>query len=86
MAPSNVGVRLEARGSILAVLAVALVSSYQYMFFAAPDLLALPLWSGSALTLAFLLGNLSLAVPVGFAWWIIQADTSGGESYAVREH
>ena len=71
---------------MLAIIAVALVSTYQALFDLAPDFMAAPLWRGSALTVAFLLGNLSLIVPVAFAWWMIRSDKAGGESFDTSHH
>jgi hypothetical protein len=74
-------VKLERRGAALAVLAVILVSAYQALFFLAPDVMGAPLWPDSALTVALLLGNLSLVIPVVFAWWMIAADKPDGETF-----
>jgi hypothetical protein len=74
-------VKLERRGAALAVLAVIFVSAYQALFFLAPGVMSALLWPGSALTVAFLLGNLSLLIPVVFGWWMIAADTPDGETF-----
>jgi len=77
----STGVKLERRGAALAVIAVILVSAYQALFFLAPGLMRAPLWPGSALTVAFLLGNLSLVIPVVFGWWMIATDKPDGETF-----
>lgn len=74
-------VKLERRGAALAVLAVIFVSAYQALFFLAPGVMSALLSPGSALTVAFLLGNLSLLIPVVFGWWMIAADTPDGETF-----
>ncbi len=86
MKPKSMSVRLDKRGAVMAVLAVILVCLYQAMFFLAPEVLAQPLWAGSALTLAFLFGNLSLGVPVAFAWWMIRTDVADSETHDVSGH
>lgn len=82
----STGVKLDRRGAALAVVAVVLVSIYQAMFFLAPDAMGAPLWEGSALTVAFLLGNLSLAIPVAFGWWMIAADKPDGDTFDASDH
>lgn len=77
----STGVKLERRGAALAVLAVILVCAYQALFFLAPGVMSTPLWPGGALTVAFLLGNLSLVIPVVFGWWMIAADKPDGETF-----
>ena len=80
------GAELNTRGAILAVLAVLLAALFQGLFYVAPGFLASPLWDGSALTVAFLLGTLSLALPVVIAWWAIRGDKSGGETFDTTSH
>lgn len=82
----STGVKLDRRGAALAVLAVVLVSIYQAMFFLAPGVMAAPLWDGSALTVAFLLGNLSLVLPVAFGWWMIAGDQAETETCDSSRH
>lgn len=77
---------LDKRGAVLAVLTVILAGLFLALFYAAPDLLARPLWEGGALTVAFLLGTLSLAVPVAIAWAIIRADRADGETFDTTHH
>lgn len=77
---------LDKRGAVLAVLTVILAGLFMALFYVAPDLLAQPLWQGSALTVAFLLGTLSLAVPVIVAWAIIHPDRAGGETFDTTHH
>jgi len=79
-------VRFEKHGAVLAVIAVLLVSIYQTLFFYGQGALAVPLWAGSALTLAFLLGVLSLIVPITFAWWMIAGDKTDGERFESSDH
>lgn len=77
---------LDKRGAALAVLTVVLAGLFMALFYLAPDLLARPLWEGGALTVAFLLGTLSLAVPVAIAWLIIRHDRAGGETFDTTHH
>lgn len=77
---------LDKRGAALAVLTVILAGVFMALFYVAPDLLVRPLWEGSALTVAFLLGTLSLAVPVFVAWAIIRPDRAGGETFDTTHH
>ena len=86
MNPKSGNVQLEKRGAALAVFAVVIVSLYQALFFAAPEILAQPLWTGSGLTLAFLLGSLSLIIPVAVAWLIIRTDTADDETFDTSRH
>ncbi len=79
-------VELDRRGAALAVLTVALAALFMALFYIAPDLLARPLWQGGALTVAFLLGTLSLAVPVVVAWLIVRHDRAGGETFDTTHH
>lgn len=79
-------VRLEKRSAVLAVISILLVSTYHALFFHGQGLLAAPLWTGSALTFAFLLGVLSLAVPIAFAWWMIAGDRTDGERFETSDH
>ncbi len=76
-------VKLDKRGAVGTAIAVALVSAYQALYFLAPDFLATPLWGGSYLTVAFLLGTLSVAIPVVVGWWMIQGDKADGEIFDV---
>lgn len=77
---------LERRGAVLAVLTVILAGGFLALFYIAPDLLARPLWDGATLTVAFLLGTLSLAVPVTVAWVIIARDRAGTETFETTRH
>ena len=79
-------VRLDRRGAAFAVLAVAIIAAYQAMHYLAPDFLAQPLWEGADLTIAFLLGSLSLFIPVAIAWWMIRGDTADGETFDTAHH
>ncbi len=72
---------LDRRGAALAVLTVILAGLFMALFYVAPGLLARSLWNGSALTVAFLLGTLSLAVPVVIAWLIIRGDRPDGATF-----
>ncbi|MGE3335967.1 MAG: hypothetical protein AB7I36_20190 [Rhodospirillaceae bacterium] len=47
-----------------------------------------PLWPGAALTVAFLLGTLSIFIPVLVAWFIAAADKPVGadETYETSQH
>lgn len=80
------GAVLDRRGAALAVLTVVFAGVFQALFYIAPDLLARPLWEGATLTVAFLLGTLSLAAPVAVAWAIIARDRDGGETFDVTHH
>jgi hypothetical protein len=86
MKSKDASVKLEWRGAIWTVIAVALVSAYQAMYFLAPDILAIPLWEGSSLTYAFLLGTLSLLIPIAIGWWMIHTDKTDGESFHTSHH
>lgn len=77
---------LDKRGAVLAVITVAMAGVFMALFYVAPDLLARPLWEGAALTIAFLLGTLSLAVPVAVGWLIISPDRDSGEAFDVTHH
>jgi hypothetical protein len=77
---------MDARGAAFAVVAVILVCAFQALFYLAPEVLAKPLWEGSAVTLSFLLGTLSIAVPIAVGWVIIHADSSDGESFDTSRH
>jgi hypothetical protein len=79
-------IQFDKRGAAYAVLAVVLIAAFQAMYYLAPDVLARPLWDGATLTLAFLLGTLSLAMPVAIAWWMIRADTADGETFDTTDH
>ncbi|MGE4062217.1 MAG: hypothetical protein AB7E79_02520 [Rhodospirillaceae bacterium] len=79
-------VKLEKRGALWTVIAVAVVSAYQSLYFLAPDFLAIPLWEGSSLTIAFLLGTLSVAIPVAVGWWMIKEDKADVETFDVTHH
>jgi hypothetical protein len=76
-------VKLDKRGAAGTAIAVGLVSAYQALYFVAPEFLAIPLWDGSHLTVAFLLGTLSVALPVGVGWWMIRGDKGDGEVFDV---
>lgn len=76
-------VKIDRRGAVGTAIAVILVSAYQALYFVAPDFLAAPLWDGSYLTVAFLLGTLSVAIPVAAGWWMIQGDKAEGETFDV---
>ncbi len=80
------GIELDKRGAAYAILAVVIVAGFQALYYLAPDVLARPLWDGANLTLAFLLGTLSLAIPVAIAWWMIRADTADGETFDTSQH
>ena len=79
-------VELDRRGAALAVLTVALAAFFMALFYIAPDFLARPLWPDSALTVAFLFGTLSLAIPVGIAWLIVRHDRAAGETFETTHH
>lgn len=79
-------VKLDKRGALWTAATVGVVSAYQALYFLAPEFLAIPLWRGSALTMAFLLGTLSIAVPVVAGWWMIRGDEAGGESFDAGHH
>jgi hypothetical protein len=61
-------------------LAIILAVAYQSLWYIAPGLLAQPLWPGSALSIAFVLGMLSLLAPILIAWLLIRHDASSGEA------
>jgi hypothetical protein len=79
-------VRVEARSATFAAVAVVLVSGFQALFYLAPAFLAKPLWEGGTLTVSFLLGTLSVAVPVAVGWLIIRADKTGGDTFDIARH
>jgi hypothetical protein len=79
-------VQLDKRGAVWTVIAVLVVSAYQALYFLAPDFLAIPLWPGSSLTYAFLLGTLAIVIPVAVGWWMIRSDAPDGETYDTTDH
>lgn len=79
-------VRLEKRDAVWTLSAVALVAAYQALYFLAPAFLARPLWEDSSLTLAFLLGTLSIVIPVAVGWWMIRGDAPSGETFDTADH
>jgi hypothetical protein len=79
-------VKLDKRGAMWTAIAVFLVSAYQALYFLAPGFLAIPLWEGSYLTMAFLLGTLSLVLPVVIGWWMIRGDKADSETFDVTQH
>ena len=79
-------VKIDRRGAVWTVIAVALVSAYQSLYFLAPEFLGRPLWHGSHLTIAFLLGTFSVAIPVATGWWMIRGDEAGGETFDTSHH
>lgn len=79
-------VRLDVRGALLAIITVILVCVFQALFYFAPEFLATPLSPGGALTLSFLLGTLSIVVPIAVGWLIIHTDKSDGETHDSSRH
>ena len=77
MKPAQPDVRLSGRDALMAILAVAIAAVFQLLLYVAPAFLSRPLWDGAALTLAFLFGSISVAIPVAIAWWIIRTDNPG---------
>ncbi len=71
---------IDKRGAWLAVLAIAIAAVFQGMWDFAPHFLETPLWPGASLTLALLLGFLSLVAMVSIAWLMCRADGKGGQS------
>jgi hypothetical protein len=79
---------LRARDTWLAIIAIASGFLFLAMWYLAPAVLEKPLWAGSALTVAFLLGTLSIVVPVLVAWLIAAADkaATAEETYETSDH
>jgi uncharacterized membrane protein (DUF485 family) len=80
--------QVDRRGAWLAVTAVVLIALFQAIWYIAPDVLAQPLWSGSALNIGFLLGTLSMLVPVVVAWLIVKPDSDrpDDETFETSNH
>ncbi len=78
----------DRRGASLAVTTILLTAIYQATWYVAPQLLALPLWSGSALNVGFILGTLSIAVPILTAWLMVRDDRAAtpSEQYETNNH
>jgi len=81
-------VTLDRRGALLAAASILLTATYQSLWYFAPQLLAHSLWTGSALNLGFLLGTLSIWVPIFIAWLIVRSDhqSPSRETFEVSEH
>ncbi|MSO72594.1 MAG: hypothetical protein EXQ84_03145 [Rhodospirillaceae bacterium] len=65
---------LDKRGVFFAVIVIALAGVFETVMYSAPGVFARPLWAGSALTLALVLGFLSFLIPVVIAWLICRKD------------
>ncbi len=65
---------LDKRGVLFALIVIALAAIFETVMYSAPGVLARPLWAGSALTLALVLGFLSFLIPVVIAWLICRQD------------
>lgn len=79
---------LRARDIWLAVIAIASGFLFLAMWYVTPAVLEKPLWAGSALTVAFLLGTLSIVVPILVAWLIAASDkpATAEETYETSDH
>lgn len=74
MAAQDPRAQLSRRDTWLAALAVVLTLIFQSTWYIAPEILSYPLWEGATLNLGFLLGSISLVVPVAIAWWCMHDD------------
>ena len=81
-------VTLDKRGALLAASSILLTAAYQSLWYLAPQLLAHSLWAGSALNVGFLLGTLSICVPIFIAWLIVRSDrqSPSRETFEVSDH
>ena len=66
--------KLAARDIFFTIATVMLVGVYQALWYVAPDFLEVPLWHGSTLTASFILGALSLSIPIAAVWFIVWKD------------
>lgn len=66
--------KLAARDIFYTIAAVMLVGIYQALWYVTPGFLEVPLWSGSYLTASFILGALSLLIPIAAVWLIVWKD------------
>jgi uncharacterized membrane protein (DUF485 family) len=66
---------LDRLGVLLSLVLVVLAALFELAMYNAPEFLSRPLWEGSALTVALLLGFLSFLIPVVTAWLICRNDT-----------
>ncbi len=84
----SVNNEIRPRNNYLAVVAIASGFIFLAMWYLTPGVLEKPLWPGAALTVAFLLGTLSIFIPVLVAWFITAADKSVGadETYETSDH
>ncbi len=78
---------LDVRGVTFTVAAILVAALYQGLWYVAPNFLALPLWQGATLSVAFLLGSLALAAPVILAWLAIRFDdANSSETFETSGH
>lgn len=79
---------LRKRDTYLAAIAIASGFIFLAMWYLTPAFLEKPLWPGASLTVAFLLGTLSVFIPVLVAWFIAAADkpATAEETFETSHH
>lgn len=78
--------RLVKREVVLTLISIVLAVLYQTLWYVAPDLLAYPLWSGSMLTVSFVLGSFAILAPIFTAYLIACRDVVSDEVYETSDH
>ena len=79
---------LDVSGAIYAIAGVFLAGLHMALWYAAPEMMASPLWTGSSIPWSVFLGVLALAVPVLLAWLCVRNDErdATNETYEVAGH